>query len=204
MRCTAILSSLSAFAVAAVSVSAIREPNLREWHLPQQDQLGKRQTRVDTATIPTYNYGPTATVPVAGGSDPVATTTAITTTITRSTLGTTTTTSPAKTKTETTSAIPSGTELSTGTATATATRSIPIVDYFPSSTVPVDAIPTSQPDVENGGNMGDNKGGNGDDKTTGGGNAGQTGEGQTGGGQNDQTREIADLLSRLLDLLGGV
>jgi hypothetical protein len=74
-----------------------------------------------------------------------------------------------------------------------ATGTIPVFDYFPSSTVPVAGGATSQPSTGTGAGAGNGRG-----------NKTGNGSGKATGGQADTSdTELADLLNKLLDLLKG-
>ncbi|KAI8944079.1 hypothetical protein F4801DRAFT_261124 [Xylaria longipes] len=181
MRASNILFSLSAFA-AAVSASAIPQQ--------QQSKLAKRQTAIDTATIPTFSFAPSSTVYLGGGSA------ANTTRSTQPASGIPTSRTQPASETATSSQPASGTATSAvddsktssttaGTAIATATGTIPTYSFFPSSTVPVNGGPTSQPSAGAG---------------TGAGNQGGNGAGTDE--DNGLKQNLTDLLQGLLDLLG--
>ncbi|RWA03627.1 hypothetical protein EKO27_g11480 [Xylaria grammica] len=191
MLASTLLFSLSAFA-AAVSASAIPQLQL------QQRGLAKRQ---NTATIPTFSYGPSTTVYLGGGSATGSTQQASeTATNTSSKVATdskvATSSKAATSSLAATSSAADSTASSTAAAgTGGATGTIPTYSFFPSSTVQVGGpTATSQPSAGNG--TGDKDGGNGaadgagDDDDD-----GQT-DGQTG------LDKVAGLLQQLLDLLG--
>ncbi|KAI0537054.1 hypothetical protein GGR58DRAFT_364127 [Xylaria digitata] len=187
MLASALLFSLSAFA-ATVSASAI----------PQQQEggLAKRQ---NTATIPTFNFGPSSTVYLGGGPAANATSStqqaSETTTSSRKTTASQVATSS---KVATSSAAESEASSTTAAGTGAATGTIPTYSFFPSSTVPVNPGATSQPATGNGDN---NQGGNGNGNKAGNGTTDGTGDdGQTGGQTN--LDQLAGLLQQLLDLLG--
>ncbi|KAI0867221.1 hypothetical protein GGS24DRAFT_362410 [Hypoxylon argillaceum] len=183
MLASILLFSVSTF-VAVVSASAI----------PQQQQqagVAKRQTKVDTATIPTFSFGPSTTLYLGGGS---ATTGGANSSSSKQPVSGTATTTAARTTTAKATVTESPVESkvqSTAPGTSAATGTIPTFSYFPSSTVPVNPSPTTQPSAGAGeSNSGGNNASNG---TTDG-----TGD-DTQVGSNE---DLADLLRGLLDLLG--
>ncbi|KAI1748481.1 hypothetical protein F4782DRAFT_516780 [Xylaria castorea] len=205
MRASNVLISLSAF-VAAILASAIP-------HQQQQGKLAKRQAKVDTATIPTFSFGPSSTVALGGGgsagnatstqpaSKPATSNTQqVSETATRSTQPASriATSSVDDLKTSSTAA---------GTAIATATEIITTYSFFPSSTVPVNGGPTSQPSAGTGsgnqnGNGAGNKGGDTSGNQGGNGAADGTNDGAGNDGNNGSNQNLVDLLQGLLDLLG--
>ncbi|KAI0451848.1 hypothetical protein F5B21DRAFT_506902 [Xylaria acuta] len=207
MRASNVLFSLSAFA-AAVSASAIPQQ--------QEGKLAKRQTEIDTATIPTFSFGPSSTVYLGGGSAANATSSKqpasdIPTSRTQPASETATSSQPASGTA--TSPVDDSKSSSTaaGTVIATATGNIPTFSFFPSSTVPVNGSPTSAPgagtgsDNQNGngaGNKGGNKGGDDSGNKAGNGTTDGTDNGAGNDGDNGLRQNLADLLQGLLDLLG--
>lgn len=191
MLASILLFSLSALGT-AVSASAIPQAQ-------QQDGLVRRQSKIDTATIPTFSYGPSDTVYLGGGSNPNATgssqptasadlTSSQAVTDIATTSIATVTGSPAATNA---SPVVSSTAPGTGGATGT----IPTYSFFPSSTVPVGGGATAQPSSGSGA---DNRTGNGAGNNIGNGASDGTGQGN----QADITQNLTELLQSLLDLLG--
>ncbi|KAI0485360.1 hypothetical protein F4859DRAFT_378449 [Xylaria cf. heliscus] len=204
MRVSNLLFSLSAFA-AAVSASALPQP--------PQGRLAKRQTEINTATIPTFNFGPSSTVYLGGGgstanststrrvSEPAASSTQ------RASKSATTSQPASGTATSPVDDSETTTTTAAGTAIATATGTIPTYSFFPSSTVPVGGSPTSQPSAGTGsdnrnGNKGGNKGGNTSGNQGGNGTTDGTNNGAGNIGDDSLRQNLADILQGLLDLLG--
>ncbi|KAI0424236.1 hypothetical protein F5Y09DRAFT_324969 [Xylaria sp. FL1042] len=175
MLATVLLLSLSAF-TATVSASAI----------PQNGQHGGLVKRQNTATIPTFSFGPSTTVYLSGGTATNATSSGAQQTSATDTSSATATAS-------------AGSGASTATKNAgSATGTIPTYDFFPSSTVPVSPGATSQP-ATGGGN-------NGGESNTGGSKSGSgagDGTGDNGqAGDEDSLEDLANLLQGLIDLFG--
>ncbi|KAI1420187.1 hypothetical protein F5Y12DRAFT_151298 [Xylaria sp. FL1777] len=184
MHASVLFFSLSAIA-AVVSASAIPKHE-------HQYGLAKRQ---NTATIPTFNFGPSSTVSLGGGG-------ASNVTSRTQRASATEITSPAATSSSVTTSSAAGRKASSTTTavdTGSATGTIPIYSFFPSSTIQVSPGATSQPAAGNGtANQGGNQAGG---NTAGNGTADGSGNnGQTGGQSNLQ--DLVDLLQGLLNLLG--
>ncbi|KAI0403018.1 hypothetical protein F4802DRAFT_328005 [Xylaria palmicola] len=193
MRTGIFLFSLSALAAAA-SASAIPQDQPRD---QPHDRLVKRQTRVDTATIPTFSYSPSTTVYLGGGPAANAT-------------------SSVQPPSGTTTRLPEQSQAPSNTpvASATGTETIPTYSFFPSSTVPVGPAGGNNGGNRGGSNNdGNSRGGNQPGNGTGAGSATGTGAGAqpTAGtgddGQADEEsklrQQLSDLLSGLLDFLQG-
>ncbi|KAI0914658.1 hypothetical protein F4824DRAFT_449760 [Ustulina deusta] len=192
MLASILLFSLTAL-TAAVPASA----------LPQDQQHGGLVKRQNTATIPTFSFGPSSTVLLGGGAA---------TNATSSTKQASATDTSSRTATRslvvTSSSAESEASSTTAADTGSATGTIPTYNFFPSSTVPVSPVTTSQPAAGNGTNDqdGNQAGNNGGENNTGGNKTGNgTADGTGDNGETDgesNLQDLADLLQGLLDLLG--
>ncbi|KAI8624622.1 hypothetical protein F5Y19DRAFT_310854 [Xylariaceae sp. FL1651] len=99
--------------------------------IPKHDWLMKRQSNINTTTIPVFNFGPSSTVPIS------------------SSFRTGATKLPAAPRTS--SALLATTKAATNSSGAgAATGTIPTFNFFPSSTVPASPGATSRPSSGNG------------------------------------------------------
>ncbi|KAI1178143.1 hypothetical protein F4777DRAFT_127226 [Nemania sp. FL0916] len=179
--------SLIAFAAAAFATAI--PPRWQQYGLP----VARRQIKNDTATVPTFNYGPFSTVLVTSGPAASATNSQ----------------QPAS---DTTTRSIAGSKAPLAiSSTLAGTVTVPTFNYFPSSTVPVGPAHTGQPSVGDGSNSrggdgsGNGGGGTGDNSPTKGTPTGVVPGAGNGSGNDPQTglpQDLTDLLEGLLSLLG--